>query len=238
MTDRSALVRAAPQFGARAVLALAAVLLLATAASAAETAPPPASALPIPAGDYTLDKAHASLVFQLSHLGFSRFTARFTRFDARLAFDPAKLTSARLEATIDPRSISSDNPPAGFLESLQGAQWLDAVKFDTMTFRSTDVAAAGPQRLRVTGDFTLHGVTKPVALLVTFNGGYAGHPMDPNARIGFSALGTLKRSDFGIALGIPAPGTTMGVGDEIEIALQAEFIGPPLPAAAASAPAK
>ena len=92
--------------------------------------------------------------------------------------------------------------------------------------------------MRVTGDFTLHGVTKPVTLLVTFNGGYAGHPMDPNARIGFSATGALKRSDFGITLGIPAPGTTMGVGDEIEIALQAEFTGPPLAASAASAAAK
>ena len=134
MTDPSALVRAAPHFGARAVLVLATALLLATPVSAAETAPPPPSAQPIPAGDYTLDKSHASLVFQISHLGFSRFTARFTRFDARLAFDPARLTAARLEATIDPRSISSDNAPAGFLDSLQGAQWLDAGKFGTMSF--------------------------------------------------------------------------------------------------------
>lgn len=205
------------------------------AEAAAASAVPPASTLTIPAGDYTLDKSHASLIFTVNHLGFSRFTARFTRFDATLRFDPARPTTARVEATIDPRSISADNAPAGFLESLQGAEWLDAAKFGQMTFRSTHVAAASARRLRVTGDFTLHGVTLPLTLDVAFNGGYAGHPMDPNARIGFSGRGKFKRSDFGIAFGIPAPGSQMGVGDEVEIVLQAEFTGPPLPAAPASA---
>lgn len=82
--------------------------------------------------------------------------------------------------------------------------------------------------LRVRGDLTLHGVTRPIVLEATFNGGYAGHPMDPNARIGFSAQGTLKRSEFGIAQGIPAPGTTMGVSDEVNVVIEAEFTGPPL----------
>ena len=82
--------------------------------------------------------------------------------------------------------------------------------------------------LRVRGDLTLHGVTRPIVLEATFNGGYAGHPMDPNARIGFSAQGTLKRSEFGRAQGIPAPGTTMGVSDEVNVVIEAEFTGPPL----------
>ena len=217
--------------------ALSALTLLSPrpANAAAASAVPPASTLKIPAGDYTLDKSHASLIFKVNHLGFSSFTARFTRFDATLRFDPARPASARVEATIDPRSISADNAPAGFLESLQGADWLDAAKFGQMTFRSTSVTAAGARRLRVTGDFTLHGVTRPLTLAVAFNGGYAGHPMDPNARIGFSGHGKFKRSDFGISFGIPAPGSQMGVGDEVEIVLQAEFTGPPLPAAPASA---
>ena len=80
--------------------------------------------------------------------------------------------------------------------------------------------------LRVRGDLTLQGVTRPIVLEATFNGGYAGHPMDPNARIGFSAQGTLKRSEFGIAQGIPAPGTTMGVSDEVNVVIEAEFTGP------------
>jgi len=63
---------------------------------------------------------------------------------------------------------------------------------------------------------------------VTFNGGYRGHPYDPNARVGFSAKGTLKRSEFGVAYGIPEPGTTMGVSDEVRITIEAEFSGPPM----------
>jgi polyisoprenoid-binding protein YceI len=91
------------------------------------------------------------------------------------------------------------------------------------------VQLTAPNAARVTGDFTMHGVTRPVTLDVTFNGGYAGHPMDPNARIGFSGKGVLKRSEFGIATGIPAPGSKMGVSDEVEIILEAELTGPPLP---------
>jgi polyisoprenoid-binding protein YceI len=93
----------------------------------------------------------------------------------------------------------------------------------------------GANGLRITGDFTLHGVTKPVVLNATYNGGYAGHPFDPHARIGFSATGKLKRSDFGVAYGIPAPGTTMGVGDDVDIVIETEFSGPPLPEAAKGA---
>ena len=65
-----------------------------------------------------------------------------------------------------------------------------------------------------------------MVLEATFNGGYAGHPLDPHARIGFSAHGTLLRSEFGISYGIPAPGTTMGVSDAVEVVLEAEFNGP------------
>ena len=86
----------------------------------------------------------------------------------------------------------------------------------------------GANTVRIHGDLTLHGVTRPIVLAATFNGGYAGHPMDPNARIGFSAQATLRRSEFGITYGIPAPGTTMGVGDEVDVVIEAEFTGPPL----------
>jgi len=61
-----------------------------------------------------------------------------------------------------------------------------------------------------------------------YNGGYAGHPYDPNARIGFSAQGSFKRSDFGVSYGIPEAGTTFGVGDEVDVILETEFSGPPL----------
>ncbi len=191
----------------------------------------------VPAGAYTLDKSHASLTFRVNHLGFSHYTAQFKTFDAQLQFDPANLAASTVTATVDPRSLDLDNPPPGFVDELLGAQWLDAAKFPDMTFKSTKLETIDANKVRITGDFTLHGVTKPVVLEATFNGGYAGHPMDPHARIGFSARGTLNRSEFGIAYGIPAPGTTMGVSDAVEILIEAEFTGPPL-VATPEAPAK
>ncbi|OYX01824.1 MAG: polyisoprenoid-binding protein [Caulobacter vibrioides] len=200
----------------------------APAAPAAATLKPPKA--DIPAGDYTLDKTHASLVFKVSHLGFSNYTASFADFDVKLRFDQANAAASSLEATIDPTSLTLPAPPAGFQKELIGPQWLNAGAYPTITFKSTKVETTGPDTGKVTGDLTLHGVTKPVTLEVTYNGGYAGHPMDPNARIGFSAKGAFKRSDFGIAYGVPAPGTTMGVGDEVQVEIEAEFSGPPLKA--------
>jgi polyisoprenoid-binding protein YceI len=205
--------------------------------AATSTAPAPAAAVDVPAGDYKLDKSHASLIFRVDHLGFSKYTARFKKFDAQLKFDPANLAASSVTVSVDPRSLETDFPdPAkhDFNAALQGEQWLDAAKYPEISFRSTAVEVTGPNAMRITGDFSLHGVTRPLTLQATFNGGYRGHPMDPNARIGFSAHGVLKRSDFGIAYGIPAPGTTMGVSDEVEVIVETEFSGPPMASAGAA----
>src|SRR6187549_1783366 len=186
------------------------------------------SAPPVPAGAYTLDKPHTSLIFRVSHMTFSNFTGRFTNISAKLDFDPAHLANSRISVTIDPRSISSDNAPAGFLEMLSGKDWLDAQKFPQMAFRSKAVDVTGANTFRIRGELTLHGVTRPITLDASYNGGYAGQPMDPHARIGFSARGKFKRSDFGVSIGIPAPGSNMGVGDEVEVVFESEFTGPPL----------
>ncbi len=200
---------------------------------AAQAEVPAASTAPVPAGAYSLDKAHGSLLFRVSHLSFSHYTARFSKFDAQLQFDPANPAASSLKVTIDPKSISADGAPEGFMATLAGPEWLDAAKYPEMTYRSTKVERTETNGLRINGQLTLHGVTKPVTLTGTYNGGYAGHPFDPHARIGFSAKGTLKRSEFGVAYGIPAPGTIMGVGDDVEIIVESEFTGPPLADAAA-----
>jgi polyisoprenoid-binding protein YceI len=217
------------------ISALAPLVLAATGTQAADkpaaqasASAPAASSAPVPAGTYTLDKAHASLLFRVNHLSFSHWTARFTKFDAQLQFDPADPAKSSVKVTVDPRSIASDNAPDGFMTTLAGPEWLDAGKYPEMTYRSTKVERSGPNGLRISGQLTLHGVTKPVTLMATYNGGYAGHPYDPHARVGFSAKGTLKRSAFGVAYGIPAPGTIMGVFDDVEVIVEAEFSGPPL----------
>jgi polyisoprenoid-binding protein YceI len=202
---------------------------------AAQEAVPAASTAPVPAGAYSLDKAHATLLFRVSHLSFSHYTARFSKFDAQLQFDPANPAASSLKVTVDPQSISADNAPEGFMATLAGPEWLDAAKYPEMTYRSTKVERTGTNGLRINGRLSLHGVTRPVTLSGTYNGGYAGHPFDPQARIGFSAKGVLQRSQFGVSYGIPAPGTIMGVSDDVEIIIEAEFTGPPLADAAAGA---
>ena len=203
---------------------------LATLAALALTAYAPL-ATAVPKGDYKIDKSHTSLLFRVSHLGFSTYTGRFTGVDAQLDFDPARIATSRVNVTIDPRSIQADNAPSGFLDSLAGKDWLDAGQFPAMSFRSTNIELTGKNSFRIHGDLTLHGVTKPLVLTARYNGGYASHPMEPRARIGFSATGNFKRSDFGVTYGIPDPGTTMGVSDDVEVILETEFTGPPLAAA-------
>jgi len=182
----------------------------------------------LPAGTYRLDTHHASLSFSVSHLGFSNYTGGFEVLDATLEFDPDDVAASSVTASIDLESLRLPAPPEGFKDTLLGGQWLNAVAFPVMTFRSTSVTPTGPSTATVEGVLTLNGNSQPVALQAIFNGGYAGHPMDPAARIGFSAHGVLKRSAFGISFGIPAPGSTMGVGDDVSFEIEAEFNGPPL----------
>ena len=197
----------------------------------------PAIAATPAAGGYVLDKAHTSVSFKVSHLGFSHYTARFSRIDGKLAFDPAKPAAMAVEASIDPLSLELNAPPAGFHDELMGKAWFNAAAFPAITFRSTKVEPTGANTAKVTGDFTLHGVTKPVVLEVTYNGGYPPSSFDPGGRIGFSAHGVFKRSAFGISAGIPAPGTTMGVSDDVEVMIETEF-SQPTPAKAPAAAKK
>ena len=211
---------------------------------AAEKASPPPAPAPAPtkwvteapAGEYRIEPSHASLTFRVDHLGFSKYTARFKRIDGVLQFDPANPSASSIEATVDVKSLETDFPfpeKVDFNAELTGEGWLNAKAFPTMTYKSTGIELTGPQTFKVRGDLTLRGVTKPVELDARFNGGYAGlAQFDPNARIGFSATARLKRSEFGVSYGIPAPGTTMGVSDEVEVLLELEFSGPPMPAPA------
>ncbi|MES2894423.1 MAG: YceI family protein [Pseudomonadota bacterium] len=192
-------------------------------------------------GAYIIDPDHTSVTFRANHLGLSKYTARFTKVGADLQFDPANPSAMSVSATIDPRSLETDySKPAtvDFDAELAGPSWLDAAKFPQIAFKSTKVEPTGPNTAKVTGDLSLHGVTKPVILDVTFNGGMAPNAMDPaGSRIGFSARGALKRSDFGVSYGIPAPGSNFGVGDEVEVIIETEFTQVPPAGAAPAAPA-
>jgi polyisoprenoid-binding protein YceI len=182
----------------------------------------------IPAGEYRTDPAHTSLTFKVKHMGFSNYTAGFAKIDATLKLDPAHPQQAQVTATVDPNSLDLPAPPKGFHSELMDATWFDASAHPKIEFVSKEVVMTGTETARVTGDLTLRGVTRPVTLDATFNGGYPGFAMDPQARIGFSLKGQIKRSDFGMSYGIPAPGSEMGVADEVDFVIETEMLGPPL----------
>lgn len=197
---------------AAAVFALGVTLVAAPMATAA---PGPATQDPakVPAGAYVLDKAHASLTAKIGHMGFSRYTLRFTKLDASFNYDPATWATTKLAVTVDPASI--DTGSDSFNKELQGASWLNTAANPTITFNSTAVTAGADGKGTVTGDLTFLGVTKPVTLDVTFNGYGPGFPIGSKA--GFSAVTHIKRSDFGLKTYIPL------VGDDVELLVEVEF---------------
>ncbi|ADG08819.1 polyisoprenoid-binding protein [Caulobacter segnis] len=199
--------------------ALAATLF---AAPAALAAPGVSSTKPadLPAGHYVLDKTHASVVAKIKHMGFSNYQFRFTKVDASFDYDPKAPQDAKIKVTIDPGSIDTstgaDEFGLKFNKELAGDGWLEANKFPTATFVSTKVEPGAGQTGKVYGDFTLHGVTKPIVLDVTFNG--VGSGFAPGSvKTGFSASTTIKRSEFGVSKYVPL------VGDDVALNIEVEF---------------
>ncbi len=180
----------------------------------------------LPAGEYKLDPMHSSLTFKLNHMGFSHYTARFAKIDAAMKLDPAHPEKAQIAAQVDPQSLELNAPPAGFHDDLMGKTWFDAAAHPMINFVSQSVEKTGANTAHVNGLLTIKGITKPATLDVTFNGGYPGMDLDPTARIGFTATGNFKRSDFGMGFGLPPANSHMGVSDTVAFVIDAEFIGP------------
>jgi polyisoprenoid-binding protein YceI len=168
----------------------------------------------LPAGAYRLDPEHASLLVKLDHFGFSQLVGRFDRFEGALDFDPKQPEAARLTVLIDPASIDFNLPK--FEQDLRGPDWFDVARFPQARFESRAIAITGDKSGKVTGDLTLHGVTAPVTLEVTFNGG-ADSLLTGRYTLGFAATGTLARSTFGLGAYAPA------VGDQVTLEIHAEF---------------
>lgn len=183
--------------------------------------------LPDPvAGQYVLDRGHSRLVFKVNHLGFSTFISLFTDLQADLDFNPEDPASMKVVARVQTASLEThyQDPALDFNAIITGPDFLDAAQFPEITFTSTSVVLTGPETADVTGDLTLHGVTRPITLQVTYNGGWGAMSLDvTGARIGFSATGTLLRSEFGLGYGVPAPGSEMGVSDAVELEIETEF---------------
>lgn len=162
---------------------------------------------------YDIDPNHTQVVFSWNHFGFSHPAGHFEKVDGEFLFDAVDPSKSSIVVTIP---ISSMHTGVTKLdEDLQSADFFDAAKFPTATFKSTRVQKVGAHGLKVSGDLTIRGITKPAVLDVTINK-IGKHPMAGRAAAGFDAKTTIKRSDFGIAKYVP------NVSDEIAVAITSE----------------
>lgn len=162
---------------------------------------------------YKIDPKHTNVLASWTHFGFSNPTVNFGQADGTIVYDAAKPAASSVQVKLPLTGLSALADQ--FYDHLTSADWFDAAQYPDATFKSTKVEAAGKGKLKVTGDLTVKGVTKPVVLDVTVNAS-GPHPMTKAQSIGFDATGTVKRSDFG--LGKYAP----NVSDEVRLRITTE----------------
>ena len=201
---------------------VAAVSLLPIAAAAAPgfaQAPAPAAAPAASAAGghvYTVDRGHSSVNFRIRHL-VSRVDGRFEDFGGTVAYDPAKPEASSVDIVVQAASIDTGHQRRD--ADLRSENFFDVTKFPTLTFKSVSVKRAAGKNLDVTGDLTMHGVTKrltiPVEVLgiMPFRGGLKG---------GFSTTFTVNRKDFAITWNRAVDQGGMLLGDDVEITVNLE----------------
>ncbi|CAD1794050.1 polyisoprenoid-binding protein [Xanthomonas arboricola pv. juglandis] len=165
---------------------------------------------------YALDPVHTRVLFAVEHAGFSKALGTVSGSSGTLVFDPDDWAAARLDVTVPLHR--ADLGDAKWNEATLARNLLDAERFPDAHFVSTQVEASGQNHARVTGNLTLHGVTRPVTLDVTLNA-LKRHPLPPFRRTaGFSATATLSRAEFGI------DAWKSMIGDTVELRIEAEAV--------------
>lgn len=197
-----------------------AAIALAAGGAFAQTPPPgpDRSIATQPAGVYVVDPGHTSVVWSVGYQGLAQYTARFEKVAAEITLDPKDPTKSSVTATIDATSVSTGYKGevrnyASFDEKV-AVEAFDAKTHPTISFKSTGIRATGAETGVITGDLTLAGVTKPVTLNATFNGGVFNRFAQKQA-LGFTATTTIKRSEWGVTDWIPF------VGDDTTITINA-----------------
>ncbi len=162
---------------------------------------------------YKMDPGHTMVLFSWNHFGYSNPTANIGLGDGTLVFDDKDASKSSVDVTLPLANL--DTHVSALDEHLKKPDFLDADKYPTITFKSTKVQAAGGNQYKVSGDLTVHGVTKPVVLDATLNKS-GEHPMMKVPTVGFDATTTIKRSDFGVGAYVP------NISDEIKIHITTE----------------
>ncbi|GBQ92485.1 hypothetical protein AA23498_1463 [Acetobacter nitrogenifigens DSM 23921 = NBRC 105050] len=172
------------------------------------------NATQIQSGVYDVEPGHTQVGFEVLHFGFTNYLGVFSNVSGTLNLDPKNPSASKLSVTIPVDSVQTTS--AKLNDELKGDQWFDAAKFPNATFESTSVRLSGKNDAVVTGNLTLHGVTKPETLKVHFIG--AGvNALDKKYTIGFEATGVIKRSDFGVKMYVPY------VSDDVHLRIAGAF---------------
>jgi polyisoprenoid-binding protein YceI len=171
-------------------------------------------------GTWNIDPSHSAIAFSVRHMVVSKTRGRFTKWSGELRFDADEPRASSVQVNIDPASI--DTADAQRDEHLRSADFLDVEKFPTASFRSTKVEEVESGVYRVTGDLTVHGVTKSVVLDIV----YEGTGKDPwgGERAGFSGSTSIDRKDFGLRWNQALETGGVLVGDKVELILEIEAV--------------
>ena len=166
---------------------------------------------------WQLDPAHSAAQFSVRHMGISTVRGTFTKVTGTVQYDPSDVTKSAIDVTIDANSVDSRVDMRD--KDLRSDHFLDVQKYPTITFKSKRVETGGADKLKVSGDLTIHGVTKEVVLDVD---GPSKPMKDPRGRMhmGAEATTTVSRADFGMT------GYTGMVGDDVSIMLDVEMVKP------------
>lgn len=184
-----------------AVLSSLAVLLLSFAAGAPSI--------------WNLDPLHSSLHFSVNSLMISEVEGSFKMTESKITAQKEDFSDAVVTMVADVNSIDTDVDERD--THLKTADFFDAAKYPTLEFKSTGFEKISDKKYKLTGNLTLHGITKPVVLEAIAN--YGTHPMTKKTLAGFKVTGTIKRTDFGIAASTPAA----MLGDDVNIVANAQF---------------
>src|SRR5579862_2810395 len=169
----------------------------------------------VKAGTYKVDPHHTQVIFSISHLGFTDFSGFFSGASGTLQLDPTNLSATKLNVSIAMNSVLTTVLILD--DQLKAGPVFDVEKYPNATFTSTTVTPNGEDRAAIAGNLTLHGVTKPVTLKAHLVGS-GTDPRDESFIVGFDAVGTIKRSDFGIMQFLPL------VGDDVTLRIAGGFV--------------
>jgi len=169
---------------------------------------------------WVIDKSHSKVQFDVAHLVISEVTGQFKSFDGSVLSDKPDFSDAKIEVSIDVNSINTDDEKRD--GHLKGPDFFDANKYPKITFKSKSLKKVNNNLYKLTGDLTMHGVTKEVVLDVQFN----GIKNDPwgNTKAGFKVTGKINRNDFGLKYNAPLEGGGVLIGEEVNITCNLELL--------------